>query len=102
MNGKHYVARDTHVAARMLGGGMMVMSARDSTLYSLNEVATVIWQAADGSTTLDQIVADHICTQFEVPPDAALKDAETLVNDLAGHGILITSEKPIVRTEKAK
>ena len=49
-----YVARTKEVAARMLGGEMMIMSARDSTLFSLNEVASVIWKAADGVTPLDR------------------------------------------------
>ena len=47
-----YVARASEIAARMLGGEMMIMSARDSTLFSLNETATAIWQAADGRTPL--------------------------------------------------
>ena len=32
------------VAARMMGGEMMIMSARDSTLFNLNETASAIWQ----------------------------------------------------------
>ena len=47
-----YVARNPRVAARMLGGEMMIMSARDSTLFTLNETASVLWQAADGATPL--------------------------------------------------
>ena len=42
-----YISRSTAIAARVLGGEMMVMSAVDSTFFTLNEVATVIWQAAD-------------------------------------------------------
>ena len=45
---KQYVARSKEIAARRLGGETMIMSGRDSTLYTLNEVATVIWEAADG------------------------------------------------------
>ena len=36
------------VAARAVGGEMMIMSAKDSTLFTLNEVAMAIWEAADG------------------------------------------------------
>ena len=101
MSGKLYVARDSHVAARNLGGEMMVMSARNSTLYTLNPVATAIWEAADGVTPLDEIVANRICAQFDVALEAALKDAETLVTELAAHGILIVSDRPIVRAAAA-
>ena len=90
-----YVARNPRVAARNLDGEMMIMSARDSTLFTLNKTATILWQAADGATPLDEIVEQRICPQFEVEPAEALLDAETLARDLAGHEILQISEEPI-------
>jgi hypothetical protein len=90
-----YIARTKEVAARMLGGEMMIMSARDSTLFSLNDTASAIWQAADGRTPLDEIVKRKICTEFDVAPDEAMKDAEDLVRELAAHGILRVSDQPI-------
>ena len=86
-----YVARNPRVAARSLDGEMMIMSGRDSTLFTLNKTATILWQAADGSTP------QKICTEFEVEPGEALRDAETVARDLASHGILQISEEPIVR-----
>jgi len=93
---KCYVARSSEVAARKLGQEMMIMSGRDSTLFTLNEVATAIWEAADGSTSLDKIVESKICSQFEVQPGVALHEAETLVTRLATHGILLLSNEPIL------
>ena len=49
-----YIARSPAIASRMLGGEMMIMSAVDSTFFTLNPVATVIWQAADGHTPLSR------------------------------------------------
>jgi hypothetical protein len=92
-----YVARNPRVAARSLDGEMMIMSGRDSTLFTLNKTATILWQAADGATPLEQIVQQTICKEFEVEPGEALRDAETLARDLATHGILQISEEPIVR-----
>ena len=94
MNGKRYVAQSSEIAARRLGDEMMIMSARDSTLFTLNEVATVIWEAADGSTALDEIVERRVCVAFEVEPSVALRDAEALAEELAGHGILLLSDEP--------
>jgi hypothetical protein len=91
-----YVARNPRVAARSLDGEMMIMSGRDSTLFTLNKTATILWQAADGATPLEQIVQQNICTEFEIEPGEALRDAETLARDLASHGILQVSEEPIV------
>ena len=60
-----YIARSTQIAARVLGGEMMIMSAVDSTFFTLNEVATAVWQAADGRTPLSEIVA---ILEIEVEP----------------------------------
>lgn len=91
-----YVARSRAVAARVLGGEMMIMSATDSTLFSLSEVGTVIWQAADGKTPLSSIVKNRICMEFDVAQDEAYRDAESFTEELASHGILRVSHEPIV------
>ena len=90
-----YIARSREVAARQLGDEMIIMSARDSTLFSLNDVGLVIWQAADGRTPLEEIVNAKVCAAFDVTPEQALKDAESFVRELAEHGILILSENPL-------
>ena len=90
-----YLARNPRVAARSLAGEMMIMSGRDSTLFTLNKTATILWQAADGATPLDQIVEHKICCEFDVEPAIALQDAETLARELAEHQILQVSEEPI-------
>src|SRR5580704_5189296 len=95
MNKKIYIARSPRIAARMLGEEMLVMSGQGSTLFTLNPTATVLWQAADGATPLEEIVGRRICTEFEVQPEEALRDAEALAEDLANHGILLISEEPI-------
>lgn len=97
-----YVARSAEVAARSLDGEMMIMSARDSTLFTLNAVGTIIWQSADGKTPLREIVEEKICAEFEIDAAQALTDAEIFVNDLAGQGILIVSDGPISPTSRAQ
>ncbi len=89
-----YVARSSAIAARVLDGEMIVMSTRDSTLFTLNETATEIWQAADGRTPLEEI-AGKLSEKFEVEPDIALRDAEECCRKLAERGILVVSEEPI-------
>jgi hypothetical protein len=92
---ERYIARSTAIAARILGGEMMIMSAADSTFFTLNEVATVIWQAADGCTPLTEIVQRKICEEFEIEPDVARRDAEEFITELSQHGILLVSDHPI-------
>ena len=90
-----YIARSSTIASRVLDGEVVIMSATDSTLFTLSEIATIIWQAADGRTPLSEIVSNRICTEFDVTPEDASRDAEALVEDLAGHGILRVSNQPI-------
>ena len=95
MSDKPYIARSTMIAARVMGNETMVMSATDSTLFTLDEVATVIWESADGATPLEDIVVNEICTQYDVAFNVALADAQVFVEALAGHGLLIVSDQPI-------
>jgi hypothetical protein len=97
-----YVARSSAIAARMLGGEMMIMSTVDSTFFTLNEVATVIWQAADGCTPLSEIVEHRICEEYEIEPEVARRDAQQFVSQLSEHGILLVSEQPIQDTKPAE
>ena len=89
-----YIVRSSAIAARKLGGEMMVMSVADSTFFTLNEVATVIWQAADGRTPLSEIVAREICREFDVDPEQAQSGADRFVDELSQHGILLLSDQP--------
>src|ERR1022692_3301060 len=96
-----YVARGTKLAGRKLKNQMIIMTARDSVLSSLNELGTAIWDAADGVTPLEEIVERKVCAEYEVERAEALKDAEEFVQDLAGDGILIVSDQPIVTPPSA-
>jgi hypothetical protein len=90
-----YIARSSTIAARALAGEMMVMNSADSTFFTLNEVATAIFQAADGRTPLREIIRERICEQFDVDPEQAQVDAEQFVAELSGHGILLVSNQPL-------
>ena len=90
-----YIARSPMVAARELGGEMVIMSAVDSSLFSLNEVASLIWRSADGTTPLQRIVQEKVCAEFDVDPTIAFSDAERLVSELAQHGLLMITDHPL-------
>ncbi len=102
ISGNTYIARSPDVAARMFGDELMIMSGRDSALFSLNETASLLWQAADGVTPLAEIVELQLCGSFAVDRDTALRDAEELATQLAEHGILRIAQQPLVDPEPAK
>jgi hypothetical protein len=90
-----YLAKSITVASRLLGDETIVMSTVDSTLFSLNPTASVIWEAADGNMPLSRIIQEKVCTQFDVTPEQAFADAEDLISELAEHGILVVSDRQI-------
>jgi hypothetical protein len=97
-----YISRSSTIAARMLAGEMMVMNSADSTFFTLNEVATAIWQAADGRTPLREIVRERVCEQFDIEPEQAQVDAEQFVTELSSHGILLVSDHPLSSQAEAQ
>lgn len=92
-----YIARSDQVAARMVGDELMIMSGRDSSLFSLNETAAILWKAADGVTPLAEIIERDLCGVFDVTPQVALRDAREVADDLARHGILLVSDAPLAK-----
>jgi hypothetical protein len=84
----------------MLAGEMMVMNSADSTFFTLNPVATAIWQGADGCTPLREIVRERVCGEFDIEPEQALVDAEQFVTELSGHGILRVSDQPLAGSQE--
>src|SRR5580693_8441262 len=91
-----YIARTKAIAARMLAVEKMVMSEADPTFFTLHEVASTSWRAADGRTPLSEIVAGKVCQEFDVDPEQAQRGADRFVNELSQHGILLVSEQPLV------
>ncbi|MFY9646621.1 MAG: PqqD family protein [Terriglobales bacterium] len=90
-----YIARSSAIAARALAGEMMVMNSANSTFFTLNEVATTIFQAADGRTPLQEIVRQRICQEFDIDYEQAQADAEQFVAELSSHGVLLVSDQPL-------
>ena len=85
------VVRGDRLAARKVGGEMVVLSADDSSLFVLNEVATAIWEAADGQRTVDEI-ADEVCREYDVDRETALTDVAQFVAALAAAGVVTIAE----------
>jgi hypothetical protein len=81
--------RAPNLASRVFQGEAIIMNPADSGLFNLNETATALWLAADGQTTLEQIVERHICAAYDVAFEQALADAEEVARDLAKHSILL-------------
>lgn len=90
-----YLSKSTAIAARVLGDETIIMSTVDSTIFMLNPTGTVIWQSVDGQTPLSRIIEERVCAEFDVPVEQATADAQDFVSELAEHGILVVSDRPL-------
>ena len=89
----HYPEQNPKAAWRVYDGEAVIVSPEDSTLHTLNAVGTVIWEAADGRTALEAIVA-RVCDEFEVDPATAARDAAAFVESLTQRGLLTVLNTP--------
>jgi len=90
-----YIARGDRLAARTLASETVILRPDDSGLYVLNEIGTILWDAADGTTPLATIVEQVICPRFDVDAKTALHDAIEFVQGLRDHHILNVSDRPV-------
>ena len=86
------VVRGDKLAARKVGGEMVILSAEDSSLFLLNEVGTAIWEATDGHRSI-QAIADVLCAEYDVDRATALADVMEFVESLSAAGILSLAEE---------
>jgi hypothetical protein len=83
------------LAARKVGGEMVILSAEDSSLFLLNEVGTAIWEAADGRRSI-QAIADALCAEYDVDAAMALADVTEFIDALAAAGIVSLSDEAVL------
>jgi len=86
-----YLTQDRKTAYRVISGEAVIVDPSTSMLYSLNPVATLIWETSSERTTVEKIV-DRIVEEFEVERSAAEKDCLEFARDFIDKGILIAEE----------
>ena len=71
---------------REIAGETIIVPVRSHTndldsIYTLNELATLIWQLLDGRTNVDQIV-DDVCREYDISPEQARRDTLDFLQSL--------------------
>ncbi len=75
------------IVGRLVEDGAILILPERGEVKVLNEVATHIWQLADGSRTIEEIIR-QICRKYEVSPSVAMADTLAFVSVLVELGIL--------------
>jgi hypothetical protein len=74
------------VVVRRIGDESVVVPVRShvgdlDSLFTLNEVASRVWELLDGRRSLDAII-ETVCEEFDVTAEVAAKDVEDLIRTL--------------------
>lgn len=88
-----YIAQNPDTPARTIDGEAIVITPHDSTLHTLNETATFIWDRADGTRTLEDI-AKEMVGQFDVAEEVLREDALAFVEEAVSKGLMQATEGP--------
>jgi len=82
-----FPCRAADTAFRMVDGEMIVVSASGSNIIGLNETGALVWEMADGSHSIEEIVA-AVCATFEVEGEMARRDVFGFVDELEAEGLI--------------
>jgi hypothetical protein len=88
-----YLRQNPDTPARTIDGEAIVITPHDSTLHTLNDTATFIWDRSDGTRTLESIV-EEMAQEFDVEPDVLQRDALAFVDDALKRGLMLASDQP--------
>lgn len=64
-----------------LGGETVILNLATNEYYSLDEIATFIWEKLADSPTKDEVV-EHVMNEYEVSKDQCEQDVILLFNEL--------------------
>jgi hypothetical protein len=84
--------RSESVVSRVIAGETLIIPVRRgvgdlSSIYSLNEVASVIWQSVTGPRTAEEIV-HTLQTEFAGEPEQIEQDVNTFLQDMSSAGLI--------------
>ena len=84
--------KETNLVTRDIVGETIIVPVKSNvgdldSIYTLNELGTLIWQHIDGKNTLTHIV-DAICSAYDVTPEEARKDALEFLKSLETGGLI--------------
>jgi hypothetical protein len=83
------------LAWREIEGEIVIVSPNDSVLHELNETGSFVWKQLDGCRPAAEIAAG-LAAEYDVQVEVALRDIETLLEELAARQLLIPADTPAV------
>jgi hypothetical protein len=100
--------RSEAVVSRLIGGETLVVPVRGgvgdlASIYSFNEIGTLIWEALASPTSLEELV-DLIACKYPGSRDQVLQDVVVFLSDIRSADLIVIAnaiESPGFRAESA-
>jgi hypothetical protein len=88
--------RDSELVTLNVAGETIIVPIKSNagdlnSIFTLNEVGTLIWELMDGENSISRIV-EVISNTYEVKPEEAEKDTLQFINSLEQAGMIRTIE----------
>jgi len=89
---KKCCTKDSDLVTRNVAGETIIVPIKSnvgdlSSIFTLNEIGTMIWGLIDGKKSVTEI-SEAICKTYEVKPEVAEKDTLEFLNSLKEAGLL--------------
>lgn len=81
------LCRSDELVWRMIDGEAVILTADGHAIHTLNKVGSAIWELADGTRTIKEIIS-LIRERFDVSPEVAQGDVLEFATKLADKKIL--------------
>jgi len=81
------------LAWREIEEDTVIISPTESVMHELNDTGSFIWNNIDGRRSVQEIAA-LLAEGYEVTPEVALADTESLLEELASRKLIVAAESP--------
>ena len=84
--------KNSNVVTRSIAGETIIVPIRGhmrdlGSIFTLNEVGTLVWELIDGRTNISQIV-EAICGHYDGEPEQVKEDVLAFLGDLKTEGLI--------------
>jgi len=86
------VVRSNGLVSRIIDGEAFLVTKEGKEIHMINKVGTVIWECADGSFFIEDIIA-NILKRFDIDPETAKADCLQFIHELSDMKLLSVTEK---------
>lgn len=84
--------KDEHVVTRVIAGEMILVPIRQTVadmkaIFTLNEMAGIVWERIDGRTSVGDLVGS-IYREYRVTPEEVIRDVVSLIAFFEDTGLI--------------